>query len=76
MKIWGDPEGGLFLWAEASEDCDSSKIAQKALQNNILLAPGNVFSVTKAANRFIRFNTANSQDSRIFEFLKSELSVR
>lgn len=76
MKVWGDPEGGLFVWAEAIKDCDTSKIAQRALQNNILLAPGNVFSVTKAANRFIRFNTANSQDSRIFEFLKREFSVR
>jgi len=73
MRIWGDPEDSLFLWAEASIDCDTSKVAKKALQNNILLAPGSVFSVTKTANRFIRFNTANSQDSRIFEFLKTEL---
>lgn len=76
MEIWGAPAGGPFLWAQADRDCDTSEMAKKALRADMLLAPGNVFSVTNTAGNFLRFNIAHSQDPKIFEFLRGEFGNR
>jgi len=37
-----------------------------ALADKIVLPPGNVFSVSQTAMRFLRFNVAQSSDPRVF----------
>lgn len=42
----------------------------------LVLAPGNVFSPTRSAPDFMRFNVAQSQDERLFAFLRQALGRR
>ncbi|GGZ20303.1 aminotransferase-like domain-containing protein [Asticcacaulis endophyticus] len=73
LKPWLRPQAGMFLWCELPEGYDASDLARQALNERIVLAPGNAFSVNQTATRFMRFNIAQSQDERLFAFLKSHL---
>ncbi|CDG83397.1 transcriptional regulator, GntR family with aminotransferase domain protein [Janthinobacterium agaricidamnosum NBRC 102515 = DSM 9628] len=35
----------------------------------MILAPGNVFSVSRTADRYLRFNVAQCGDKRVFDVL-------
>ena len=74
MSLWGEPQGGLFLWAQLPDGIDSTAVAARAVAQGIAMAPGNVFSVSHAATPFMRFNVAQSLNERIYAFLKDELS--
>jgi DNA-binding transcriptional MocR family regulator len=63
----------MFLWCEVPEGLDAAEIARACLRDKIILAPGNVFSLSHTANRFLRFNVAQSADSRIFRSLERVL---
>jgi DNA-binding transcriptional MocR family regulator len=67
FTLWTEPEAGMFLWAQAPEGVDTSTLAIRALEQGVVLAPGNVFSVSRQANRFMRFNVAQCSDKRVFE---------
>ncbi|WP_425545493.1 PLP-dependent aminotransferase family protein [Labrys sedimenti] len=69
LRLWLEPQAGMFLWAELPEGLDSAAIARKALERDVVMAPGNVFSVSRNAARFLRFNVAQSADKRIFDVL-------
>lgn len=69
IKPWIEPRGGMFLWCELPEGLDAADIARRALAENVVLAPGNAFSVAQSANRFLRFNVAQSMDPRVFTVL-------
>jgi DNA-binding transcriptional MocR family regulator len=43
------------------------------LSANVVLAPGNAFSLSQTANRFLRFNVAQSSDERIFRTLEEAM---
>jgi DNA-binding transcriptional MocR family regulator len=64
----------MFLWARLPHNMDAAALAHAALRENIILAPGNVFSLSKTAGSFMRFNVAQSQDTRLFDFLKTEVT--
>ncbi len=70
---WMEPRAGMFLWCELPKGLDAAVIARQALSKNIILAPGNVFSVSQTATHFLRFNVAQSCDPRIIAQLKSTL---
>jgi DNA-binding transcriptional MocR family regulator len=69
FTLWTRPESGMFLWAELPEGLDSSDIAMRALERGLVLAPGNVFSVSQTAGRYLRFNVAQCGDKRVFDVL-------
>lgn len=71
---WVLPRGGFYLWCELPEGQDAAEIAKRAMLENIVLAPGNVFSVSGAAGRFMRFNVAQMTDPRIYDFLKRAMA--
>ena len=48
---------------------DAPDLARRALAAGIVLAPGNVFSLSPTAGSFMRFNVAQSADERIFATL-------
>lgn len=73
IRTWFRPQAGMFLWCELPEGMDASDLAQKALTERIVLAPGNAFSVSQSATPFLRFNIAQSQDERLYKFLKQQL---
>jgi DNA-binding transcriptional MocR family regulator len=69
FTLWTRPAGGMFLWAQLPDGLDSSEIAVRALKHKVVLAPGNVFSVSHTASRYLRFNVAQCRNRRMFEVL-------
>lgn len=71
---WIEPRGGLFLWCDLPEGRDATEVARLALAEGVVLAPGNVFSVTQSAPDKMRFNVAQCIDPRIFSVLEKALA--
>ncbi len=70
IQPWLMPRGGFYLWCRLPDDQDSADVARIAVEENVVLAPGNVFSVSQTASAFVRFNVAQMSDPRIFAVLK------
>lgn len=70
IRPWLMPRGGFYLWCRLPDDQDSAALARAAVDENVVLAPGNVFSVSQAASAFLRINVAQSSDPRIFAVLR------
>jgi len=51
-----NPHGGSVLWVEMPEGCDCIDIFNKALQNNISITPGILFSATRQFRNHLRIN--------------------
>lgn len=69
------PRGGMFLWARLPDGRDSAELARRALDRDVVLAPGNVFSLSGTAGGFLRFNVAQSQDPALFAILHALLEA-
>jgi DNA-binding transcriptional MocR family regulator len=67
---WIEPRGGMFLWCALPDGLDAAVIARQLLVQDIVLAPGNVYSLSQSASRFMRFNVAQSRDPRLFTALR------
>jgi DNA-binding transcriptional MocR family regulator len=60
----------MFLWARPSGiDADSSRLAELALQEKILLAPGHLFFAGRMKTGWLRFNVAHCNFDRLYNFL-------
>ena len=70
---WMKPQGGMLLWMRLPHGLDSAKVSREALQEGVVLAPGNVFSLSQTAAPFMRFNVAQCQAPRIFEVLEKAM---
>ncbi len=70
---WLMPRGGFYLWCRLPDGQDSTAIARTALEHNVVLAPGNVFSVSQSASAFLRFNVAQSKDARVLKVLRTAM---
>jgi DNA-binding transcriptional MocR family regulator len=66
----------MFLWCRLPEGLDAADIARRALADNVVLAPGNAFSLSQTAAGFMRFNVAQSGDPRIFSALQASMKAR
>ncbi|WP_119270333.1 PLP-dependent aminotransferase family protein [Taklimakanibacter deserti] len=73
LEPWLEPKGGMFLWMKLPGGLDSADVARRALAENIVLAPGNVFSPTRSAGNYMRFNVAQSRSQRLFTVLEKAL---
>jgi DNA-binding transcriptional MocR family regulator len=73
IRPWIKPRAGMFLWCELPQGVDATELARQALAQGIVLAPGNVFSLSQSAGAFLRFNVAQSQDARLYGFLEAAL---
>ncbi|WP_042691603.1 PLP-dependent aminotransferase family protein [Azospirillum sp. B506] len=69
LQPWLMPRGGFYLWCSLPDGLDAADVARTALRENIVLAPGDVFSVSQSASGFLRFNVAQMADRRIFDVL-------
>lgn len=70
---WIEPQAGMFLWCKLPDGIDAADIARRALTDNVVLAPGNAFSLSKTAGSFMRFNVAQSVDPRVFMTLRGAM---
>lgn len=70
IEPWIEPNAGIFLWCRLPGDVDATEVARRALaEDDIVFAPGNVFSVGLNAGSYMRFNAAMMDDERIFRCL-------
>ena len=76
IRPWLMPRGGFYLWCRLPEGQDPTTLARRALEERVVLAPGNVFSVSQTATPFLRFNVAQSYDPRILAALKRAMDRR
>lgn len=58
------PEGGYFLWVELPEGSDALEIHRHALSLGISVAPGPIFSATRAFTNCLRLNYGHAWDAR------------
>lgn len=70
------PRGGFYLWCRLPASCSSTALAQTALAEGLVLAPGNVFSIGQSADQLMRFNTAQMSDRRIDLILARALQAQ
>jgi DNA-binding transcriptional MocR family regulator len=56
VRPWTVPRGGFYLWCRLPGGRDAAVVARAALRERMVLAPGNVFSVTQSAPDLMRFN--------------------
>lgn len=73
---WIIPRGGFYLWCRLPDGHDSGLMAQHCLEEKVILAPGNVFSVSQSAASFLRFNVAQLTDKRTFAVIKKRLRAK
>lgn len=68
-------EGGLFLWGALPAGVDVDGVVKEAFRRGILLVRGATFAADGAADPHIRFNVAFSQQPRLADFLREQLSA-
>ncbi|MBO6903196.1 MAG: PLP-dependent aminotransferase family protein [Rhizobiaceae bacterium] len=71
---WLMPRGGFYLWCTLPDGRDAAAVARAALAGNMVLAPGNVFSVSQSAASFMRFNVAQMGKPRTYDTLRRALA--
>jgi DNA-binding transcriptional MocR family regulator len=75
ISPWLMPRGGFYLWCSLPDGRDAAAVARAALREDVVLAPGDVFSVSQTASSFMRFNVAQMSDARVFAVLDRALSA-
>jgi DNA-binding transcriptional MocR family regulator len=75
ISPWLMPRGGFYLWCSLPGGRDAAAVARAALREDVVLAPGDVFSVSQTASGFMRFNVAQMSDARVFAVLERALSA-
>lgn len=65
------PPAGMFVWADAGRD--TQVLAEKAMAEGVLLAPGSLFSPRQLPSTRTRLNIATMQDPAILRFFEREL---
>ncbi|QGZ38749.1 DNA-binding transcriptional MocR family regulator [Pseudoduganella flava] len=67
------PPAGMFVWVDTGRDTNA--LAERAMAQGILLAPGSLFSPSQLPSTFMRLNVAAMQDPAIWRFLEKALSA-
>lgn len=75
IEPWHMPQAGMMLWCGLPDGVDAAGVARTALAEHVVLAPGNVFSVSQSAGNFMRFNVSQMRDERIFDVLRRSMDV-
>lgn len=73
IEPWLEPQAGMFLWCRLPDGLDAADVARTALRENIVMAPGNSFSLAQTATGYMRFNVSQTQDERVFKLLRSAI---
>ncbi|BAQ45276.1 MULTISPECIES: PLP-dependent aminotransferase family protein [Methylobacterium] len=69
IRPWLMPRGGFYLWCTLPDGRDAAGVARAALREGVVLAPGDVFSVSRTASDRMRFNVAQMGDGRVMPVL-------
>jgi DNA-binding transcriptional MocR family regulator len=74
IEPWLMPQAGMFLWCRLPDDADVADVARAAIAEDVVLAPGNAFSVAQSAGSFMRFNVSQMLGDGTFEVLRRSLA--
>ncbi|WP_348696648.1 PLP-dependent aminotransferase family protein [Duganella fentianensis] len=72
LKVDVAAPAGMFVWVDAGRD--TNVLAERAMAQNLLLAPGSLFSPAQLPSTRMRLNVAAMQDPQVWRFLESELA--
>ncbi|HAT33207.1 MAG TPA: GntR family transcriptional regulator [Janthinobacterium sp.] len=67
------PPAGMFVWVDTGRD--TNVLAEKALAEGLLLAPGSLFSPKQLPSTRMRLNVASTRDAAVWDFFKRELGA-
>ncbi|WP_279482530.1 PLP-dependent aminotransferase family protein [Aureimonas sp. SK2] len=67
FRPWTAPRGGFNLWCELPEGLEAAALARAAHAQGLVLAPGDVFSPSGSASRFMRFNAAQMESGHVWD---------
>ena len=70
---WTIPRAGLYLWCRLPGGMNSTDVARSALTHQVVLAPGNAFSLSRDFSDYLRFNVAQTHHESVYSAL--ELSM-
>lgn len=70
---WIMPRGGFYLWCRLPDGLDSADVARRCMDAGVVLAPGNVFSVSQSAGSFLRFNVAQMANERSYDAIHAAM---
>jgi len=65
------PSAGMFVWVDAGRDTNA--VAARAMREELLLAPGSLFSPKQLASTHMRLNVAALQDAGTIRLLERAL---
>ena len=72
FELFVEPKAGMLQWARHPAIENSSELAYKAAEQDILLGPGHLFMLDLQPSPWLRFNVAHRQDETVFAFLRSQ----
>ena len=76
ITAWHRPSSGMFVWCQLPAGMDAAQLSQHALQHHqMVLAPGNAFSLSQSAAGFLRFNVAQSLNPVIYTALARSMDA-
>jgi DNA-binding transcriptional MocR family regulator len=67
---WTRPDGGYFVWLEFPEPIDAMELHRLAIEHGISVAPGPMFSVSRAFENCIRLNFGHPWNAKIDDALR------
>lgn len=70
LEPWTVPECGMMLWVRLPGGRDAVDLARAAFDEQIILAPGAVFSPTGGWRDYLRLNITQVEDERFYAFLQ------
>jgi len=76
IQPWLMPRGGFYLWCRLPGGKNAATVAQAALRDDVILAPGNVFSTSQTFSEFMRFNIAQMNSAHVFAVLERALNSK
>jgi DNA-binding transcriptional MocR family regulator len=74
LTPWIESRGGIFVWASLPGGLRAADVARFALNEAVILAPGDAFSLSNSPSPFLRFNVAQCGDAKIFNVLESSMN--
>jgi DNA-binding transcriptional MocR family regulator len=71
LKVFAETEAGMFLWARFPHIHDSLPLAERALSEGVMLAPGTVFRPNLEPSPWLRFNVAICANAEVRRRVKA-----
>ncbi|UGQ44677.1 aminotransferase-like domain-containing protein [Massilia endophytica] len=71
MRFGSAPTAGMFVWADTGRD--TNVMAERAMAEGMLLAPGSLFSPSQLPSTYLRLNVAAMGDAAVWRFLEREM---